>query len=204
MGAGAIENYSGDPLTATLPVTAESGGGTNQVPTFTEGASATRSFAENTAAGQNIGNPVSAADSDGGTLSYSLEGTDASSFALVSTSGQLQTRTGVIYDFETKNRYEVSVRVSDGQGGSTTIDVTINLTDVGEPQANPELYWTDAGTDKIQRANLDGSNVEDLRGPALTVWTAPSGSGAGRVRRQDVLDGVGKKQDSARQPGRVR
>ena len=162
VGAGATANYNGDPLTATLPVTAESGGGTNQVPTFSGGASATRSFAENTGGGQNIGNPVSARDSDGGTLTYSLEGADASSFALVSTSGQLQTKSGVIYDFETKNRYEVSVRVSDGQGGSVIIDVTINLTDVGEPQANPELYWTDAGTDKIQRADLDGSNVEDL------------------------------------------
>ena len=162
VGAGAIANYSGDPLTATLPVTAESGGGTNQVPTFNEGASATRSFAENAGAGQNIGNPVSARDSDGGTLTYSLEGADASSFALVSTSGQLQTKSGVIYDFETKNRYEVSVRVSDGQGGSVIIDVTINLTDVGEPQAMPELYWADAGRDKIQRADLDGSNVEDL------------------------------------------
>ncbi len=162
VGAGAIANYNGDPLLATLPVTAESGGGTNQVPTFTEGASATRSFAENTGAGQNIGNPVSAADSDGGTLTYSLEGTDASSFTIVSSSGQLQTRTGVTYDFEVKNRYQATVRVSDGQGGSVTIGVRINLTDVGEPQANPVLYWTDAGRDKIQRANLDGSNVEDL------------------------------------------
>ena len=24
------------------------------------------------------------------------------------------------------------------------------------------MYWTDLGTDKIQRANLDGSQVEDL------------------------------------------
>ena len=24
------------------------------------------------------------------------------------------------------------------------------------------MYWTDYGTDKIQRANLDGSNVQDL------------------------------------------
>ncbi len=162
VGAGAIANYNGDPLTATLPVTAGTSGGTNQVPTFSEGASATRSFAENTGAGQNIGNPVSAADSDGGTLSYSLEGTDAASFNLVSTSGQLQTNSGVVYDYEVKNRYEVTVRVSDGQGGSVTIGVRINLTDVGEPQAMPELYWTDWGTHKIQRADLDGSNVEDV------------------------------------------
>ena len=162
VGAGAIASYSGAALTAQLPVSAESGGGTNRVPTFSEGASATRSFAENAGAGQNIGNPVSAADSDGGTLSYSLEGTDAASFELVPASGQLQTKSGVVYDYEVKNRYEVTVRVSDGQGGSATIDVTINLTDESEPQANPELYWTDMSTHKIQRADLDGSNVEDV------------------------------------------
>jgi hypothetical protein len=28
--------------------------------------------------------------------------------------------------------------------------------------ARQKLYWTDAGTGKIQRANLDGTGVEDL------------------------------------------
>ena len=28
--------------------------------------------------------------------------------------------------------------------------------------AGGKLYWTDWGTDKIQRANLDGSEVEDV------------------------------------------
>ena len=31
-----------------------------------------------------------------------------------------------------------------------------------------KMYWTDYGTDKIQRANLDGSNVEDLITTGLT------------------------------------
>ena len=162
VGADAIANYNGDPLTATLPVTAETGGGANQIPTFSEGASATRSFAENTPAGRNIGSPIRATDGDGGTLSYSLAGTDAASFTIVTTSGQLQTKTGVVYDYEVKDRYEVTVRVSDGQGGSATIVVTVNLTDVSEPHAMPELYWTDMSEHKIQRSDLDGSNVEDL------------------------------------------
>ena len=162
VGTDAIANYSGAALTAQLPVAVASGGGTNQVPTFSEGASATRSFAENTGAGQNIGNPVGATDSDGGTLTYSLEGADAASFDLVASSGQLQTRSGVTYDYEVKNRYMVTVRVSDGQGGSTTIHVTIDLTDVSEREANPLLYWTDFGSDRIQRADLDGANVENL------------------------------------------
>ena len=54
VAAGAIASYSGASLTAQLPVTAEAGGGTNQVPTFSEGASATRSFAENTPAALDI------------------------------------------------------------------------------------------------------------------------------------------------------
>ena len=170
VGAGAIAAYNGSALTATSSVTADSGPGPgpgpspNQSPTFSEGASTTRSFAENTGAGQNIGNPVRATDSDGGTLTYSLQGTDAGNFTIVSNSGQLQTRTGITYDYETKNRYAVTVQVSDGQGGNATIAVTINLTDVNETQNSsmPELYWTDAGRDKIQRANLDGSNIEDL------------------------------------------
>ena len=32
----------------------------------------------------------------------------------------------------------------------------------------PKMYWTDFGTDKIQRANLDGSSVEDLITTGLT------------------------------------
>ena len=25
-----------------------------------------------------------------------------------------------------------------------------------------KMYWTDSGTDKVQRANLDGSHIEDI------------------------------------------
>ena len=72
----------------------------NQSPVFSEGASTTRSIAENTGAGQNIGNPISATDSDGDRLTYSLEGRDASAFTIISGSGQLRTRSGVRYDYE--------------------------------------------------------------------------------------------------------
>ena len=32
----------------------------------------------------------------------------------------------------------------------------------GGVTASAKMYWTDEGTDKIQRANRDGSNIEDL------------------------------------------
>ena len=39
-----------------------------------------------------------------------------------------------------------------------------------------KMYWTDEATGKIQRANLDGSNVEDL----ITGLTLPEGIALGR------------------------
>ena len=42
---------------------------------------------------------------------------------------------------------------------------------VVDPDA-PPIYWTDAGTDKIQRLNLDGSDVQDL---VTTGLSGPSG-----------------------------
>ena len=37
----------------------------------------------------------------------------------------------------------------------------VEVLDFVDPDA-PPIYWTDPGTNKIQRANLDGSNIEDL------------------------------------------
>ena len=59
----------------------------NNAPVFPSG-TITRSVAENTASGQNVGAPVAATDDDtGDTLTYSLEGADSGSFTIVSTSG---------------------------------------------------------------------------------------------------------------------
>ena len=35
-----------------------------------------------------------------------------------------------------------------------------------------KIYWTDSGTDKVQRANLDGSNIEDLVTEGLRTPTS--------------------------------
>ncbi|MXZ03811.1 MAG: hypothetical protein F4Y88_09180, partial [Chloroflexi bacterium] len=133
----------------------------NQPPVFSEGTSTTRSIAENTGAGQNIGNPVSATDSDGDRLTYSLQGRDASAFTIVSGSGQLRTRSGVTYDYETKSSYSVTVRVQDGEGGSANITVTITLTDENEPPDRPDAPVVTAST----------LNSLSLR------WTAPTNPG---------------------------
>ena len=84
-------------------------------------------MAENTAAGEDIGNPVAANDANGDALS----GTDVASFDIDPATGQLMTKVAV--DFETKpTSSSVTVTASDSGGLSDSIDVTITVTNVDE------------------------------------------------------------------------
>ena len=92
---------------------------------FSEGESTTRSVAENTPPGANIGGPIGASGGSG--LLYTLSGTDASSFSINQATGQLQTKAPL--DYEDKNSYSVSLQVTSSSGASDTIHVTINVSD---------------------------------------------------------------------------
>ena len=127
----------------------------NNAPIFTEGSSTTRSIPENTPAGKDIGSPVSAMDADEDTLTYTLGGTDAASFGIVSTTGQLQTRDPL--DYEEKNTYAVIVTVSDGSA-TDTISVTIDVTDVEEN--NDPVFVEGSATEREIRENTPaGRNI---------------------------------------------
>ena len=102
---------------------------TNSAPEFTA-ATAVRTVPENTVAGRSIGAPVTATDPDNDTLTYSLGGTDAGSFGIVQTTGQLQTK--LLLNSEVKDTYTVVVTATDPSGASDTITVTINVTNVDE------------------------------------------------------------------------
>ena len=113
-------------VTVTIEATAAP---PNNPPVFSEGASATRSVAENAPAGTNVGSPVTATDADqGDTRTYTLGGTDAASFDIVPTSGQIRTRAAL--DYETKASYTVTVTATDTAGASDSITVTVNVTQV--------------------------------------------------------------------------
>ena len=107
-------------------------------PVFAD-ATATRTVAENSAAGTNVGNPIpEATDADGDPLTYSMEGMDTASFTFDASARQIKTRTGVLYNYEAaKNTYSVTVKADDGTGGTDTIAVTITLTDMLEKSAKP-------------------------------------------------------------------
>ena len=110
-------------------------GATNSAPTFDDGTSTTRAVAENTGPNQNVGAAVSASDAENDTLRYTLEGADVGSFGIDSGSGQL--RTSAALDHESKSSYAVRVKADDNKGGTATIDVTVNVTDVDEQPARP-------------------------------------------------------------------
>ena len=134
----------------------------NNPPAFSADTAA-RSVAENTAAGQNVGAALTATDADSDTLTYTLEGTDAASFDIVSGSGQIRTRTGVTYNHEAKSTHTVVVKADDGNGGADTVTVTITVTDVDEPPGQPAAPSVSATAGST--TSLD------------VTWTAPTNTG---------------------------
>ena len=132
----------------------------NNAPAFAAGTD-TREVAENTAAGENIGAPVTATDADtGDTLAYTLGGTDGASFAIDSASGQLMTRAAL--DYERKARYRVTVTATDGADATDTITVIITVTDVDDaPTTNtaPEFPATEDGARSVAENTGAGENI---------------------------------------------
>ena len=145
-------------------------GTTNRPPVFSDGDSTTRSVAENSAAGTNVGDAVTATDADGDALTYSLSGSSA--FTIDSGSGQIAVASGATLDYETTSSYSVTVTANDGKGDTEAIAVTINVTDVGPP-AKPDAP-TVARSSTSPRTALDVS------------WTAPVNTGRPAISDYDV------------------
>ena len=77
--------------------------------------------------------PVIATDTaDQAVLDYSLSGGDTRYFTIDRDDGEIRVAAGVELDYETKDRYSVTVRATDPSSASDTIRVTINVVDVDE------------------------------------------------------------------------
>ena len=135
----------------------------------------TRSVAENTAAGVDIGEPVTATDVIG-TVGYTLVGTDAGSFSIDAATGQLQTNAAL--DYETKSRYEVIVRATDSVG-SVDIMVAIDVTNVVELQPIIGPATVDYEENRAVRVAAYSASSEADR--ELLTWSL-SGADAGSFR----------------------
>ena len=162
------------------------GGGTpppaNRTPVFGEGDSASRSVAENSAAGTAVGSRVRATDRDGDRLTYRLSGTDASLFSIDSSNGQISVAQGADLDYETKNSYAVSVRANDPFGSRDTISITIRVTNVEEDgRVNLSPQQPSAGTELTAALTDPDGSVSNARwawerSADRTTWTAIAGA----------------------------
>ena len=148
----------------------------NAAPTFDDGAMTTRMVSENTASGVIFATAVAATDPDGDSLTYSLTGTDASSFGIEASDGRLKTSAALNY--EVKSSYSVTMNVRDNKdaaGGTdsandASVAVTINLRNVDE-----------AGTVAISGTLSGGStltaSLTDIDGtPSSVSWRWARGS----------------------------
>ena len=142
-GTDMAMEYSMPTMMVTMMVTM------NAAPMF-DSETGTREVAENTAAGDPVGAPVTAMDADAGdTLTYTLGGTDAASFDIDPATGQITVGAGTMLDFEaTQNTYMVTVTASDGTDSDST-DVTITVTDVDEGMPMDLLTRYDDNNNKV-------------------------------------------------------
>ena len=144
----------------------------NSAPVFGED-ELTRSVGENAGPGTNVGEPIPAAtDGDGDALSYTMEGDDEASFDFDGSTRQITAKAGVAYDFEAKDAYTVRVKADDGKGGTDTVTVTINLTDVDEPPGAPDAPTVTATSGTT--TSLD------------VIWAAPANDGRPPITSYDL------------------
>ena len=167
-------NASSGDYSATLAVTVRvtnEDEGTNAAPAFGEGATASRSVPENTAAGQAIGAPVTATDPENDSITYRISGTDAASFRISSSTGQLMTYGALDYE-GARRSFTVVVTATDAGGQSDTITVTINVTDqVLEGSASAYDTNNDGSIDRdeasqavlaYKRGDIDKATVQEV------------------------------------------
>ena len=148
---GTVETETGEPAPDPVPTgfknvkwsvvtTPVLGSLENQAPKFNEGSSTVRHVRENEQAEMDIGAAVSATDSDGDDLAYTMGGADKDSFDIGSTDGQLSTKAGVLLDYEDETSYTVIVTANDNTqkpNDTASITVTILVIDADE---KPDIW----------------------------------------------------------------
>ena len=122
-----------------------------------------------------------------GTLVYSLDATGASNFDIDSSTGQLKTKTVFDYEIDSTS-YTVTVSVSDGMDSygnadtavDSSIDVTINVTDLNEP---PQFADAAATTLEVSEDTTIGVGIGEYAATdpdaGDTVTYSVSGTDAG-------------------------
>ena len=115
----------------------------------------TRDVEAETPANVDVGTPVTATDYDDDAPTYTLGGADTATFAIDASTGQIRTREALPNQ---RVKYSVTVTAVDGNGGTDTIAVTINV-------------FVD---DQVQVTNLEAT--ARARRVIVLSWDAPPNS----------------------------
>ena len=186
----ASDGTDSDTVTVTITVA-----GPNTAPAFAS-TSVSRSVAENSGEGTNVGEPVTATDVNNDSLTYTLGGTDASKYDIDEDSGQITVASGADLDYEADPSDSVTVTATDPYGASDTAIVSITITDVnvaGDLRAPPNVQvirspdnmsvtvsWSaqEEGADNytVQRQELTQQPSSSFFANTLTVSSGLSGS----------------------------
>ena len=89
-----------------------------------------RSVPENTGPGENVGDPVTGMNAEGGPLTYELGGADAAFFEIDGATGQIEVGLETVLDYETRDVYVVEVIGVGPSGGVDVVLVAVMVTDV--------------------------------------------------------------------------
>lgn len=118
-----------------------------------------------------------AADPGGGTVIYTLTGTDAAAFNINSSTGVVTIKSAPHY--QTKSSYNFNVKASDSGGAFTTLSVTVTVNQggggsVSRPNLNGTIFSRSSGI-TFQFTNVAGASFTALASTNLTLslsnWT---------------------------------
>ena len=197
-----LDHEATDSYTITVRASATEGSDTIEVtisvadveeaPSFAN-ASYSRSVNENVASGSNVGGVITATDPEGDTLTYTLSGTGASTFA-VSSSGLITTAADI--DYETTSSYSLTLTATDTASltGATTVNITVHnviedatLTGLTVPAANLGLTTARFSATLTNPDAQSATCYFRYRTPrASGSWTAASDSTTGTACAVDV------------------
>lgn len=157
-------------------------------PIFAEGAETSRVIAEDAGPGLTVGTPVVAMDPEHRPLTYSLSAGLVWHFTIEPTTGQIRTKAGVRYDYESIPSYVGTVTADNGST-SQDIRVTVQVTDVDElPLPLLRLVSRASGPETIELnwTIYDDTNSIPIMGHEFQYRQLPTGEFAPTVPQSTV------------------
>ena len=167
----------------------------NQKPVFpNQNAAQTRTVDENTQAGSFEPQVIVAAGDENGqdSLTYTLGGTDAASFEIVRTTGEIKVGAGTVLDHESKSTYRLTVTATDPSGEKASVKVTMKVSDINEPPSLIRESFVVSGRASIDYPETQTGQVGEYtaagsRATGISWSLAGTDAGDFRISRAGVL-----------------